>query len=76
MTRNLYIGLVALALTGCASVETPPLDDAYYWPDKQTTTVSANAAAPAVQATPNPTLSPTLEFINVKDTVVTVRIKR
>ena len=77
MRKGLYIGLLAFGLTGCATIGTPPLDDVYYWPDKNaSTTVAAQSAqpAPAVQVNPNP--GPELEFVSVKDTTVTVRIKR
>ena len=73
MNRRLYILLFATVLTGCASIEIPPLDDAYYWPDKKSSAVSAAPVAPPATHVQT---SPSLEYVNVKDTVVTVRIKR
>ena len=81
--------LFALGLISCASNQVP-LDDAYYWPDKSavssntptttitTTTTQTTHTVQTVQTTSNTVKQqdPLVEFITVKDTTVTVKIKR
>ena len=87
--RLLAAGLTVLTVfvVSCASL--PPLDDAYFWPDKK-----AQATQTAQTATPVPTVnsqqptqttstakananaSPSMEIISQKDTTITVRIKK
>ena len=71
------VGLLLLALTACHTTSQAPLDDAYYWPDKSASTTTK---------TSNPTSLPTgegqggasssIEYTNVQDTTVTIKIKR
>ena len=68
MTKKIYIVFLALGLASCASQA--PLDDAYHWEDK---TPSKYTPQPT-QATQ--TTEPTLHFLNIQDTTVTVRIKK
>ena len=77
MTRYFYIVLFALGLTACATSQVP-LDDAYYWPDKATTSSAAQTTqtTQSTQTEPAPQEAPSVEFISVKDTTVTVKIKR
>ena len=65
MTKQIYIVLLALGLTACASQA--PLDDAYYWPDKK---------AQSTQITPNNQNTQKIEYLNVQDTTVTIRVNR
>ena len=83
--------LFALGLISCASNQVP-LDDAYYWPDKSavssntptttiTTTITTTQTTHTVQTVQTTSNSvkqqaPSVEFISVKDTTVTVKIKR
>ena len=79
--------LFALGLISCASNQVP-LDDAYYWPDKSavssntpTTTITTTQTTHTVQTVQTTSNSvkqqePLVEFITVKDTTVTVKIKR
>jgi hypothetical protein len=79
--------LFALGLISCASNQVP-LDDAYYWPDKSavssntptttTTTTQTTHTVQTVQTESNSVKqqAPSVEFISVKDTTVTVKIKR
>ena len=53
---------MALGLASCASQA--PLDDAYYWPDKK---------AQSTQTTPN---NQKIEYLNVQDTTVTIRVNK
>ncbi len=75
MSKTKYIVfLVAVALTACG-VNQLPIDDAYYWPDK-----NAEVSAPAVQTVSQPAQAapaePAVEYTHVSDTVVTIRIKK
>ncbi len=82
MTKNLYIGIMALVLAGCSTTQPLCIDDAYHWQDKTPTTQKTPSTqntqntqnTPSSEA-PAPS-SPTLEFLNVQDTTVTVRINR
>ena len=71
--RLWVIGCFAALLTACSTTtKLPPLDDAYYWPENtqtiQTTQVTPN--------TPNTPKAATIEYLNVQDTTVTIRVKR
>ena len=82
MSKNHSIVFVAmtvltLCLISCGSSQLPPLDDAYYWPDKRQAAVSAVQSAPVqLETTGEAQNTPKIEFINVQDTTVTVKIKR
>ena len=80
------VGLLLFILTACASQA--PLDDAYHWMDKAeqmaaaaaqtaqqsaTSTSSSSSASSTSSATPT---APSLEYTNIQDTTITVRIKR
>ena len=80
------VGLLLFILTACASQA--PLDDAYHWMDKAeqmaataaqtaqqsaTSTSSSSSSSSTSSATPT---APSLEYTNVQDTTITVRIKR
>ncbi|MBQ3632741.1 MAG: hypothetical protein IJP45_05795 [Paludibacteraceae bacterium] len=78
MKQLLYIVFPALVLTGCASSRAP-LDDAYYWPDGRQQ--EEYAVQPSPESSPDPAASagstaPSVEYISVQDTTVTVKIKR
>lgn len=78
------VGLLLFILTACASQA--PLDDAYHWMDKaeqmaaaaaqtaqQSSTSTSTSTSTTSSATPT---APSLEYTNVQDTTITVRIKR
>ena len=78
------VGLLLFILTACASQA--PLDDAYHWMDKaeqmaaaaaqtaqQSSTSTSTSTSSTSSATPT---APSLEYTNVQDTTITVRIKR
>lgn len=80
------VGLLLFILTACASQA--PLDDAYHWMNKAEQ-MAAAAAQTAQQSAPATSSSsstsstssttptaPSLEYTNVQDTTITVRIKR
>ena len=77
------VGLLLFILSACASQA--PLDDAYHWMDKaeqmaaaaaqmaQQSATSTSSSSSSSSATPT---APSLEYTNVQDTTITVRIKR
>ena len=76
MKRLSYIVCCVLGLTACGSTSTIAVDDAYIWPDNSTP-VTNPAATPAIVVADEPvSAGPTLEYTNVQDTTITVRIKR
>ena len=83
------VGLLLFILTACASQA--PLDDAYHWMDKaeqmaaaaaqtaqqSATSTSSSSSASSTSSTSSATpTTPSLEYTNVQDTTITVRIKR
>ena len=81
--RFIGMALLVVWLTGCSTVETPPADDAYYWDEPWS--MSSGRSSSASITTPSTSSSvevsetsskPVIEYTNVSDTVVTVRIKR
>ena len=73
------VGLLLLALAACHTTSQTPLDDAYYWPDKsvQTTTTPSNNAKQAEGSnSQTPSNNAVVEYTNVQDTTVTIKIKR
>ena len=80
------VGLLLFILTACASQA--PLDDAYHWMDKaeqmaaaaaqtaqQSSTSTSTSTSTSSSSSATPT-APSLEYTNVQDTTITVRIKR
>ena len=80
------VGLLLFILTACASQA--PLDDAYHWMDKaeqmaaaaaqtaqQSATSTSTSTSTSSTSSATPT-APSLEYTNVQDTTITVRIKR
>ena len=70
-------------LTGCATTNVAPLDDAYYWPDKTAETTAtaktsqpSSSSQPSSMSVPSSTSEPKIVYTSVQDTVVTIRIKR
>ena len=77
------VGLLLFILTACASQA--PLDDAYHWMDKaeqmaaaaaQTAQQSATSTSSSTSTSSATPTAPSLEYTNVQDTTITVRIKR
>ena len=89
MSKANYIVFIgAILLTGCATSNVAPLDDAYYWPDKNTETTTV-VSTQATQTTTSSVVkqaegsnskttsnSVGIEYTSVQDTAVTIRIKR
>lgn len=76
MKKIFYIGLMSIGLVACSTVSTAPLDDAYYWeksqPAQSTQIIQSTQNSPA----PAPAPKQTVEFTNVQDTTVTIRIHK
>ena len=72
MKKNLYIVLCALSFSACTTVNTPPIDDAYIYPDKNAPSAEVQTSE-TTEVTPQ---SPALEIVSQQDTTITVRIKR
>ena len=69
------VGLLLFALAACHTTSQAPLDDAYYWPDKSVHTEHSESSTPSASSTPS-TPSIPIEYTNVQDTTVTIKIKR
>ena len=69
------VGLLVLALVACHTTSQAPLDDAYYWPDKSVHTEHSESSAPSAPSASSPSSS-SIEYTNVQDTTVTIKIKR
>ena len=69
------VGLLLLALTACHTTSQAPLDDAYYWPDKSVHTEHSESSTLSASSAPS-TPSIPIEYTNVQDTTVTIKIKR
>jgi len=64
---------IAVSFVACNTVQLAPLDDAYYYPDKQ----EAPAPEPTQPSQPSqPEPSSQVEYVNIQDTTVTIRIKK
>jgi len=57
LKKLIYIGILAILCGSCASQA--PLDDAYYWPDKEHKHEKEK-----------------IEYLNVQDTTVTIRVNK
>ena len=69
------VGLLLLALTACHTTSQAPLDDAYYWPDKSVHTEHSESSTPSASSAPSTPSTP-IEYTNIQDTTVTIKIKR
>ena len=72
MKKIVYIGIIAVCCTACGVGKSAPLDDAYYWPDKSET---YSVSAPSSESSQYKTQTE-MEYLNVQDTTITVKIKR
>lgn len=64
---------IAASLAACNTVQLAPLDDSYYYPDKKAPAVEQTAQSENVDTSAKKT---EVEYVNVQDTVVTIRVKR
>ena len=69
------LGLLLFALAACHTTSQAPLDDAYYWPDKSVHTEHSESSTPSASSAPSTPSTP-IEYTNIQDTTVTIKIKR
>ena len=69
------VGILLFALTACHTTSQAPLDDAYYWPDKSVHTEHSESSTPSASSAPSTPSTP-IEYTNIQDTTVTIKIKR
>ena len=69
------VGLLLFALAACHTTSQAPLDDAYYWPDKSVHTEHSESSTPSASSATSVPSTP-IEYTNVQDTTVTIKIKR
>ena len=77
MSKKLYILFVTAAFfAACSTANGIPIDDAYYSPEIESpapaTTSAPKTAAPSSASSQ---ASSSIEYLNVQDTTVTIRIK-
>ena len=81
MSKKLYILLVLAALfAACSTANSIPIDDAYYSPqiergDLPTPSIPMTQNSQTAQST-QPTPQQSVEYLNVQDTTVTIKIKK
>ena len=67
---------LVVCLAACSTIGKAPIDDAYYWPEKQTQSAQSAPIIQNTQSTQKPPKTSPIEYTNVQDTTVTIRIKR
>ncbi len=72
---RVVVGLLFFTLAACHTTSQAPLDDAYYWPDKSVHTEHSESSAPSASSASSAPSIP-IEYTNVQDTTVTIKIKR
>ena len=79
MSKKIYILLLLAAgfFTACSTVQNVPIDDSYYSPevekgDLPTPSIPVTHVTQTTQTTPT---TQSIEYLNVQDTTVTIRIK-
>lgn len=76
MKSRLWVIGTCVFVLGACGVQAP-LDDAYHWEDRtSTTSTSSTSSEPSQQVVGPKPVQPTLEFTNVQDTTITVKIHR
>ena len=76
MKKIFYIGLMSIGLVACSTVSTAPLDDAYYWEKSQLAQSTQIIQNTQSSTAPAPAPKQTVEYTNVQDTTVTIRIHK
>ena len=73
--KSLILLLLAAAFVACSTANSIPIDDAYYSPAIESPTPTA--ATPISQSADSMSAVPStnIEYLNVQDTTVTIRIK-
>ena len=69
--------IAAVCLSACSTAQLPPMDDAYYTPSTQNTqNTPSTQNTQNIQNIQNNQSAPSIEYLNVQDTTVTIRIKQ
>ena len=75
LAAGLTAMVMAVIMTACSTLQSLPVDDAYYWPEK--TEVASQPSQPGQPSQPRTSSQPnTIEYLNVQDTTVTIRIRK
>lgn len=71
------VGFLLLAFLSACSSTHFTVDDAYHWDDNRSAAATAETPSGSESSTSSSSLtSPTIEYTNIQDTTITVRIKR
>jgi len=80
LAAGLTAVLTAAFFTACSTVQNVPIDDAYYSPEIESpapaTTSAPKTAAPSNASGASNQSNSSIEYLNVQDTTVTIRIKK
>ena len=69
------VGFSLLLLSACSSTQFT-IDDAYHWEDRSAIATTTATPSSTTSSSSSTSSGPSLEFTNVQDTTITVRIKR
>lgn len=71
------VGFLLLAFLSACSSTHFTVDDAYHWEDNRSAAATAETPSDSESSTSSSSLTgPTIEYTNIQDTTITVRIKR
>ena len=71
------VGFLLLAFLSACSSTHFTVDDAYHWDDNRSAAATAETSSGSESSTSSSSLTgPTIEYTNIQDTTITVRIKR
>ena len=78
LKSKVILFLSVILFTACATVGQVPMDDAYYWENNTGSSYSEEIApgAGTQSVAPSAPKPSPIEYTNVQDTTVTIRIKR
>ena len=68
---SFIVCIAAVCLSACSTAQLPPMDDAYY-----TRNTQSNQSNQNTQNTQNTQNAPSIEYLNVQDTTVIIRIRQ
>lgn len=82
MSKKPYIVLLISAafFAACSTANSIPIDDAYYSPQVESpasaTATPSSSSSQSSASSASSASSPSIEYLNVQDTTVTIRIKK
>ena len=79
--KTLILLLTAATFAACSTANSIPIDDSYYSPevekgDLPTPSIPVTHVNQTTQTTPNTPTTQSIEYLNVQDTTVTIRIRK